>query len=182
MPSGIVSILATVVSGVIVGKSSTRSLWIAALCVPGIIGGALMSFLPAQEKAGNLIGVYLVNAITATLILIYSWVAANVAGHTKRIAATVAISGSFSIGNIIGPLTFQARDAPDYFPAKVTVLATQGAGAVFAILLRFYYIYENRRRDQIERERAAEDQSDSLSNVEWMNFTDRENLTFRYVL
>ncbi|KAF3901969.1 Sialin [Orbilia brochopaga] len=182
MPSGIVSILATLISGVIVGKTSTRSLWIASLCIPGIIGGALMSFLPARQKAGNLIGVYLVNAITATLILIYSWVAANVAGHTKRIAATVTISGSFSIGNIIGPQTFQAKDAPNYFPAKVAVLSTQAAGALFAILLRFYYIYENKRRDRIERERVSEDQSDHLSNVEWMNFTDKENLTFRYVL
>ncbi|KAF3931158.1 Sialin [Dactylellina cionopaga] len=183
MPSGIVSILSTVISGVIVGNSSTRSLWIAGLCVPGIVGGALMSFLsPGQHKAGNLIGIYLVNAVTATLILLYSWLAANVAGHTKRIAASVMISGSFSIGNIIGPMTFQARDAPGYFPAKITVLASQGAGAFVALLLRFYYDYENRRRDIVERENAAEDKSDNLSQVEWMNFTDKENTTFRYAL
>ncbi|KAK6534161.1 hypothetical protein TWF281_005496 [Arthrobotrys megalospora] len=182
MPSGIVSILSTVISGIIVGKTSTRSLWIAALCIPGIVGGALMSFLPVRQKAGNLIGIYLVNAITATLILLYTWLAANVAGHTKRIAASVVVSGSFSIGSIIGPMTFQARDAPGYFPAKVTVLATQGAAAIVALALRFYYDCENRRRDRNERESAGDDKSDTMSNVEWMNLTDRENLTFRYVL
>ncbi|KAK6523217.1 hypothetical protein TWF694_006109 [Orbilia ellipsospora] len=182
MPSGIVSIFAAIISGVIVGKSSTRSFWIAGLCVPGIVGGALMSFLPARQKAGNLIGIYLVNAITAALILLYSWVAANVAGYTKRIAASVMISGSFSIGNIVGPQTFQAKDAPGYFPAKVTVLVTQAAAAIVALLLRGYYDYQNRYRDQIERENASEDKSDTLSHVEWMNLTDRENITFRYVL
>ncbi|KAK6516914.1 hypothetical protein TWF506_006798 [Arthrobotrys conoides] len=182
MPSGAVSILSTILSGIIVGRSSTRSLWIAGLCIPGIVGGSLMSFLPMGQKAGNLIGIYLVNAITATLILIYTWLAANVAGHTKRIAASVVVSGSFSIGSIIGPMTFQAKDAPGYFPAKVTVLATQGAAAVVALALRFYYDFENRRRDRIERENAGEDKSETMSNVEWMNLTDRENTTFRYVL
>ncbi|KAK6333636.1 hypothetical protein TWF730_003821 [Orbilia blumenaviensis] len=182
MPSGIVSILSTAISGVIVGRTSTRSLWIAGLCIPGIVGGALLSFLSPQEKAGNLIGIYLVNAITATLILVYTWLAANVAGHTKRIAASVVVSGSFSIGSIIGPITFQARDAPGYFPAKVTVLATQAAAAVIALALRFYYDFENRRRDRIEGENAGDDKGGNVSNVEWMNLTDRENLTFRYVL
>ncbi|KAF3319090.1 hypothetical protein TWF173_003543 [Orbilia oligospora] len=146
------------------------------------VGGSLMSFLSDSQKAGNLIGIYLVNAITATLILVYTWLAANVAGHTKRIAASVVVSGSFSIGSIIGPMTFQAKDAPGYFPAKVTVLATQGAAAIVALALRFYYNFENHRRDRIERENAGEDKSETMSNVEWMNLTDRENATFRYVL
>lgn len=43
--------------------------------------------------------------------------------------AVALVSGSFSVGSIIRPQTFQTRDAPGYTPAKITVLATQAAAA-----------------------------------------------------
>lgn len=49
--------------------------------------------------------------------------------------AVALVSGTFSVGNIIRPQTFQARDAPGYIPAKITVLATQAAAAEVAAVL-----------------------------------------------
>ncbi|KAJ4344942.1 hypothetical protein N0V95_006097, partial [Ascochyta clinopodiicola] len=46
-------------------------------------------------------------------------------GATKRAFAAAVVSGSFSIGNLIGPQTFRARDAPAYRPAKLAVMGTQ---------------------------------------------------------
>ena len=45
------------------------------------------------------------------------------------------VSVSFGVGNGIGLQTFQARDAPRYIPAKITVLATQAAAAGVAAVL-----------------------------------------------
>ena len=62
-----------------------RGFQVIALLIPGIIGGALMAFLPEDQKVGKLIGNYLTNCIGSSLPLLYSWVSANYAGHTKKV-------------------------------------------------------------------------------------------------
>lgn len=141
-----------------------------------------MSFLPSRNRAGLLAGIYMVNAITATLVVIFQWTASNVAGHTKRSASVALIAGSFSVGNIIGPQTFQAKDAPQYIPAKIIVLATQAGGALFAVILFLYYLWANRRKEAGglgggDGAVIVEDDEDG----KWENLTDRQNKLFRYV-
>ncbi|KAJ5112046.1 hypothetical protein N7532_000091 [Penicillium argentinense] len=171
-PSGLVSIFFTLLVGIGIRKTSNRWAWNILCTIPGIIGGGLMSFLPKSNTAGVLIGVYLVNAIVATLPILYQWTMANCAGHTKRAFASALVAGSFSVGNIIGPQTFQERDAPEYRPAKIAVLATQAAAAVLSVVLFGYYVLVNRRR-QGKGEVVVEE-------VKWAGLTDRENLAFRY--
>ena len=177
MPSGLVSIAATLIVGFGVRKTSHRWAWLAACCVPGIIGGALMSF-KQNNKAALLAGVYMVNSIVATLIIIYQWTVANCAGQTKRVVASALIAGSFSIGNIIGPQTFQARDAPEYTPAKIAVLATQAGGALVSGLLFLYYLYANKKKD---RKYGLQGSATGAEADRWVNRTDMENENFRYV-
>ena len=177
MPSGLVSIAATLIVGFGVRKTSHRWAWLAGCCVPGIIGGALMSF-KQNNKAALLAGVYMVNSIVATLIIIYQWTVANCAGQTKRVVASALIAGSFSIGNIIGPQTFQARDAPEYTPAKIAVLATQAGGALVSGLLFLYYLYANKKKD---RKYGPQGGATGAEADRWVNRTDMENENFRYV-
>lgn len=190
MPSGLVSIFFTILVGVGVRKNSHRWAWLVACCIPGIMGGALLSFLPSPKtnanKPGLLAGIYLVNAIVATLIILYQWTASNVAGHTKRVFAMALIAGSFSVGNIVGPQTFHAKDAPQFIPAKITVLATQGAGAAVAALLFGWYTFANTHKalqrvggDSVRNRRTG--QTLSEKEGQWGNLTDRENGRFRYV-
>lgn len=80
----------------------------------------------------------MVNVVVLTVLIVYQYAAANVAGHTKRALSTVSVAFAFGVGNIIGPQTFQARDAPQFIPAKITVLATQGCSALLAIVLYLY--------------------------------------------
>lgn len=134
-----------------------------------------MSFAPSSNRAALLAGVYLVNSITAVLAVIYQWTAANVAGQTKRVVSVALIAGSFSVGNIIGPQTFQAKDAPQYIPAKITVLATQAGAAVVAFVLFLYYVWANRRKGVTP---VVEEQSQQEL---WDGRTDKEDKSFRYV-
>ena len=140
-----------------------------------------MSFMPAHNRAGLLVGIYLVNAITGTLTVIYQWTMANVSGHTKRSVAAALIAGSFSIGNIIGPQTFQARDAPGYRPAKIAVMATQGGGAVVAVVLCGYYVWANKQKDKRQAAGGPTAEVVGDEKVLWENLTDKENPNFRYV-
>ncbi|SPO01425.1 related to allantoate transport protein [Cephalotrichum gorgonifer] len=175
MPSGAVSIFFTLFVGFAIRKQSNRWIWIIACIIPAIIGGALMSFLPSTNKAGVLAGIYLVNAVVAPLAVFYNWTAANFGGATKRAFAAAVLSGSFSIGNIIGPQTFQARDAPGYRPAKLAVMGTQAGCAFTTVCLFGYYYWQNKKRGAVN---ANEDEY--LSQEAWAGMTDRQNKKFRY--
>ncbi|KFY57449.1 hypothetical protein V496_06418 [Pseudogymnoascus sp. VKM F-4515 (FW-2607)] len=181
MPSGVVSIAAALIVGFGVRHSSNRWAWLALCCIPGMIGGGLMSFMPPNNRAALLVGIYLVNAITGTLTVIYQWTMANVSGHTKRSVAAALIAGSFSIGNIIGPQTFQARDAPAYRPAKIAVMASQGGGAVVAIVLFGYYVWVNKQKDKRQAIAGGPASAAGDEKILWENLTDKENPNFRYV-
>ena len=137
-----------------------------------------MSFLPKGNQAGLLAGIYMVNFIVPTVMITYQFAAANTSGRTKRAFSTTLMAFSFGVGNIIGPQTFRAQDAPQYLPAKITVLVTQSAGAVLAVVLFGYYTWSNYRRNQ--RRPAARDDTGPLVEDQ-CDVTDRKNVTFRYV-
>lgn len=181
MPSGLVSIAASLSVGYGVRRTGNRWAWLAVCCIPGMIGGGLMSFMPKSNRAALLIGIYLVNAITGTLTVIYQWTMSNVAGHTKRTIAAALIAGSFSIGNIIGPQTFQAKDAPDYRPAKIAVMSTQAGGAFVSIVLFGYYVWANKQRESRKVTEVVSSSSSEDEQTLWENMTDKENPNFRYV-
>lgn len=85
---------------------------------------------------------------------------------------------SFCLGNIIGPLTFREVDAPEYIPAKITIVVSCSAAVVLSLMLRFYYMWENKRRDRIS-ERTGQTHR---ANIEFADVTDRKNAEFRYRL
>lgn len=113
---------------------------------------------------------------------------ANVAGNTKRALVAGMMTASVSLAGIISPQTFQAKDEKTgYIPAKVTILVTQAAAAVFIVILWRYYVWENKRRDkkaralgidQVTEEHHAEHIS---SRDAWSGLTDKQNIKFRYV-
>jgi uncharacterized membrane protein YeaQ/YmgE (transglycosylase-associated protein family) len=179
MPSGVVSIFFTLLVGFGIRKQSNRWLWIVICIVPAIVGGALMSFLPVSNRRGCLAGIYLVNAVVAPLPVLYAWTAANVSGSTKRAFAAAAVSGSFSVGNIIGPQTFQAKDAPNYRPAKLAVMGTQAGCALVTIVLYWYYRCQNAKRDRKTGEVQTGEEA-FMSKGAWSTKTDREDEEFRY--
>ena len=80
---------------------------------------------------------------------------------------------SFCLGNIIGPETFQGKDAPNYIPAKITIVVTTAVAIFFTIILRFVLQAENKRRD---RKMGG---FGHKPNQEFLDLTDRENMEFR---
>lgn len=87
------------------------------------------------------------------------------------------MSGSFSIGNIIGPQTFQARDAPVYRPAKLSVVGTQAGCVLTTFLLFLHYRWQNKKR---QAEVDGETEEKFMSPEVWARMTDKENKRFRY--
>jgi hypothetical protein len=127
-------------------------------------------------KAAQLAGNYLIQVDGSALPLIYSLVSANVAGHTKKVSMNAIMLMSFCLGNILGPLTFRTKDAPNYTPAKIGIVATLAIAIVTSVLLRYHYIWENRRRNQQHEGEVRQE------NSGFLNMTDRNNRHFRVSL
>jgi len=149
MPSGIFTIIALLSSTWVVRKGYQRWFAIILAVIPTLIGACLMSFLPKTNKAGLLAGIYLVNFAVAPYALILSAAGANYRGYTRKIAGGAIIAAAFSIANIIGPQTFQAKDAPNYYPAKYTLVGSTAGSILVAIALRVLYGYRNARAEQL---------------------------------
>lgn len=80
---------------------------------------------------------------------------------------------SFCLGNILGPLTFRNDDAPNYTPAKITIVAVEASVLCGVAVLLLFYRRENRRRD-------AEGEVVHQADVEFADLTDRQNRELRY--
>ncbi|OQV09244.1 hypothetical protein CLAIMM_13385 [Cladophialophora immunda] len=157
------------------GRYNGRGIAIIVLTIPTLLGGALMAWLPPTNKGGLLAGNFLTNTVGATLPLLYSWITSNYAGHTKKITMNAIVLMSFCVGNIIGPETFRAKDAPQYIPAKLTIVVILSIAIVLAITLDLLYVLENKKRDR-------EEPQDLPQDYEFLDLTDKENRNFRYLL
>lgn len=176
MPSGLVSILSCVICGETARRFGCRWLVIAITSIFSVVGAALMSFMP-HSQAGSLAGIYLINFIIGATPLCYQWITTNTAGHTQRAFVTGSLNAAFAVGSIIGPQTFQAKDAPGYQPAKITLIVCFLISAVLAGVTRLYYGWANgakQRKFGHETENVDEVQaSGEMSN--------HANTNFRYV-
>ena len=136
-----------------------------------------MAYLPKTQKGGLLAGIYLVSSIFAAVPIQFSWVTANVAGHTKKACATALLNAFFAIGNIIGPQTFRAKDAPAYTPAKAAMMSFQCVIVGLSVVLFVYYRTVNKKRDA----KSSAAGQDIVDSVAFAGLTDKQNPQFRYV-
>jgi MFS family permease len=179
MPSGVVSIVATLTGTYAILYNFPRWLAIVLLLVPTLIGAGLMSF--AHSQAGALAGIYLINFDVAPLALIYALAGANTQGYTKKVATNAAVAISFSVANIIGPQTFRKEDAPQYLPARITVFGVCGGAMLVTVLLRLLYGWRNKKTAAARAaELEAMDRGETDPRCE-EDMTDRTNPAFCYV-
>lgn len=176
MPSGVVNCISTLVCGLGSRFFGHRWAWVASLTLVSVIGACLLAFLPTSNKAGLLVSIYLVNAIPGTTPVVFQWLMCNTAGHTKRAFGSAALSAAFAIGNIIGPQTFRARQAPHYESAKVALVCTWCAAVGVTLALACLYALQNKRRGGT----SSQDGDDVSANQGFAGLTDRQNPDFRY--
>ncbi|QKX58986.1 uncharacterized protein TRUGW13939_06114 [Talaromyces rugulosus] len=179
MPSGAVSIIATVTATYIIGAVGHRSYMIAIITLPSILGAGLLLALDNSQKVGKLFGVYLLNSCPAMLPIIYSWNSANTSGYTKRVMRNALTLIAFCVGNLIGPQMFVSSDAPNYNPAKITLIVTMVGVVVLAVFLRQLIASENQKRDKKQTQFPA--QEGPGPDLAFSDLTDIQNRQFRYL-
>ncbi len=77
-----------------------------------------------------------------------------------------------------GPQTFQAKDAPRYVPAEITIIVCWALCLVDLAFIHFYCKAQNKKKEGIR----ADPGYSKLNNNEFMDLTDRENPEFVYTL
>jgi hypothetical protein len=91
------------------------------ICIVG--AGLLVGISPGPTGKGHkwsrLGALWLNNFISVGFSLSLTMVSSNVAGYTKKQLTGAFIFVGYCIGNIIGPQTFKAKQAPYYHSAYV---------------------------------------------------------------
>ncbi len=82
------------------------------------------------------------------------------------------------MGNIIGPQVFQAKDAPQYRPAEITILVCWCVCLVDLFFIYFWYKLQNKKKAEVKAQPGYR----KLDGQEFYDLTDRENPEFVYSL
>ncbi|KAH6643452.1 major facilitator superfamily domain-containing protein [Truncatella angustata] len=178
IPSGVVNIIVILSYSAFVRFRGQRWLVNAVAGAIGTMAAALLCFLPNSNRAGLLAGMYLINVLPGASNITFQWLTCNTGGHTKRTYATAGMSAAFAIGNIIGPLTFRAQDAPQFRPAKLTLVVMWGTSILASVLCFLYYSWMNKSR---ARGSGGTAEKVELSQA-YAGLTDKENKDFSYHL
>ncbi|KAG5790461.1 hypothetical protein H9Q69_010470 [Fusarium xylarioides] len=123
---------------------------------------------------GHIIGFYLVNFFSSAWVQCIGLGTSNVAGHTKKAVYAASTFIGYCLGNIIGPLMFDAKFAPRYDESFTGIMICFTVCVFAALALRWLFDRENKHRDTTY---GSPDLSHGLEDL-----TDRENKSFRYRL
>ncbi|KAL4809896.1 MFS general substrate transporter [Aspergillus unguis] len=181
-PSGGLQILAL---GVVCWASKytkySRVILMIILVLFALVGVILMNTVPDSNRWGRWAGIFILGPFAASMPVSLSLITSNVGGFTKKATVSAMLFIAYCIGNIIGPQLFFDDEAPKYPTGLKGVLAGFSLAIFFLVMLYIYYVFENRRRD---RKYGPVDQ-DGVSDYDeenFLNHTDRQITSFRYVL
>lgn len=96
--------------------------------------------------------------------------------YTKKTTVAAMFMIAYCVGNIIGPETFQAKDAPKYYPAEVGIVVLFALSMLDVLFIYWWCRRQNARKVAV---RAATDYQ-KRENLEWLDLTDWENPEFVY--
>lgn len=103
-----------------------------------------------------------------TLVSVYQ---ANTAGHTKKITLFAFYYIAWAVGNIIGPQTFRADQAPAYTGGTVAMIVCYVVA--IALILTYGFLCQKSNKERQEEIAVAGDE-------DWLDRTDKEMKGFRY--
>ncbi|GFZ51567.1 LOW QUALITY PROTEIN: hypothetical protein JCM24511_09334 [Saitozyma sp. JCM 24511] len=161
IPFGFVQAAVCVVGCLLAARFGYKGLVIIAFMIPCVLGAGLLYGLgrTANYQGGLLFGYYCIGFLFGCNPLIFSWLAANTSGHTKKSLAISLCNAGSAVGNIVGPLLFSSNQAPYYHPGVGAVLGIFIACSVLAgnalignSLQTFVFAIMNKRK---EKQRVA---------------------------
>ena len=86
---------------------------------------------------------------------------------------------AYCLGNVIGPQLFMAKESPVYQTGFLSIMICYAIGICACFTLRVYLMCLNKKRERLSE--ADIDRDDGEVATTFMDKTDKEERTFRYV-
>ncbi|PQE15637.1 MFS transporter protein [Rutstroemia sp. NJR-2017a BBW] len=186
IPGGAVQFLALIAGGYICTKFPRNSRCITMIVANSIciIGSGLLVGLPRSNKWGRLVALWLCYFQGLGFSMSLTMVSSNVAGYTKKQLTGAVLFTGYCVGNIIGPQTFIASEAPAYHSAYIAMLVGYSVKLASVVVLYIYMYMSNKRRDREQAERGDASEEEEREAVEkgMLDMTEIDNRGFRYIL
>ncbi|KAL7414559.1 major facilitator superfamily domain-containing protein [Mrakia frigida] len=148
IPFGALQLIIILFASYLAVKFRIKSVVLACLMVPCVVGSALLYALPRENNDGPLLfGYYLIAFLFAGNPLVVSWLASNVGGQSKKSALVAFYQVGSSVGNIVGPLLFSTDQAPGYKKGLSAVLGLFVAVVAIVVLMAFMFLFLNKRKE-----------------------------------
>ncbi|CUM64369.1 uncharacterized protein PRCAT00001971001 [Priceomyces carsonii] len=179
MPTGAVEVVGCTLFGLL-QRYVPHRMFIAIFATVVTLASACMLAFASESKNARLGGYYLMTVSPVGMICALSCFSSNTAGHTKKLVANAIFLIGYCVGNLIGPQTFIAAQAPSYTGGKVSIVVCYAASLVLLVWIYAVYYFENKKRDKL-RENMG-DSYVKIENSEFADLTDKENPDFRYRL
>lgn len=143
MPFGALQIIVILLGSYLAQKAKLKGAILALFALPVVAGLAILYSVPRDKSAQSTLlgGYYLLAFLFGGNPLIVTWIVGNTAGTTKKSVMMSLYNAASSAANIMGPILFDSRDAPEYKPglraclgifvALVAVIFIQWANLLF---------------------------------------------------
>ncbi|KAA8910718.1 hypothetical protein TRICI_004065 [Trichomonascus ciferrii] len=203
MPFGALQFIVILLASYLAQKARLKGAILASFMLPVVAGLAVLYAVPRDDssQAPLLVGYYLLAFLFGGNPLVVTWIVGNTAGTTKKSIIMSLFNAAAAAGNIIGPLLFDAKDAPEYHPGLQACLGIFVAMAAIVLVqwanLIFLNKYQEKKRvnngkpakvvDQsmlTHYHNTTMDQEEALAAVgdnAFLDLTDRQNDEFVYI-
>ncbi|GAD95410.1 allantoate permease, putative [Paecilomyces variotii No. 5] len=179
IPTGVISTVSGIFFSYFAGRTRKyRSLvTVSSLIIP-LIGTIVVYVLPRSNAAGQLVGLYMLYVYWAPYVCGLAMFQANTAGHTKKTTVNAMDYVAYAVGNIIGPQTFLEDQAPKYIGATVAMLLCYAMCIVLALAYGVACRLQNVQKEKVHS--FMSDDAIDEHSADFLDLTDKENVTFRY--
>lgn len=174
LPIGAITAMIILITTQMISRWGQITLITTSMYVPAIIGCIVMLALPLSNKVGNLLALYLLYSGSCVITNIYIWNSCNTSGYCKRIFRNAITMVTYNVACIVAPQMFRAYSAPRYIPAKIALLVTQCVCIPLQLYVGYLSKKENERRDK-------EQEGQTPEKYQFLDLTDIENRSFRYI-
>ncbi|KAF9880052.1 major facilitator superfamily transporter [Colletotrichum karsti] len=200
IPFGAVQLLVIFPASWLAHRFRIKSVFLAGLLAPVLAGAVMLYILDRDNIPPLLAAYYMLGFLFGGNPLIVSWMISNIAGTTKKSVVMSLYNAGSSAGNIIGPLLFNSKDAPQYRPGLTKVMGiTCALLAIIGLQVINLFIsnkMQARKRvangkpkkiQDLSMERhyvgATQNEEDgaNLGENAFLDLTDRQNDEFVYV-
>ena len=188
LPASFISFFTITITGWLAGRYANMITYLLCFIIIFPIIGSAIIYSGASQGV-SLFAYYLLSFGPGGIPLLLSLVGSNYKGSTKKLAVTAVLFIAYCAGNIAGPQLFKESEAPHYNTAFEAIMISYALIVVLSLAFRFYLMWENKRRDQVEgavpsHEDAISSESVAdriaLENDENEDMSDMQTKYFRY--